>query len=106
MSITRRSILSATPAIGLAALGTSSAHAVPVVDRKARIKECLYELEQLLAEETGLKWRSFIFSEAPASTQSSAGLPTIGTTDFGLHDPAGITGQRLRYGKPVKGGDT
>ncbi|RUW01102.1 MULTISPECIES: hypothetical protein [unclassified Mesorhizobium] len=92
----------------------SEQQAKPTRSRGEEIKACIERLHDLLCEETGDFWGMFLYPETnietPAGSRQLAifpmrrypeGLINYDRPNRGLHDPTGITGQRLHYGEPV-----
>jgi hypothetical protein len=106
-AFSRRSILGALAAgaatgVALpAASATLVTNEVSVPSRREQIRECIARLDALLTEEAGDRWRFWLTPEKYVEVD---GRPPVIATDWrfaGLHDPTGILGQRLEWGKPI-----
>jgi len=66
-------------------------------DHKQEMRECLSRLDQLLSEETGNTWTIV----AASDDKGKPGIFSITGADRDLHDPFGMFGEKLHYGKPI-----
>ncbi|TIQ46364.1 MAG: hypothetical protein E5X49_02040 [Mesorhizobium sp.] len=99
-SISRRNMLSGTAALtaGVITGGAAAAVALPAppLSRQEKIKACIEQLNDLLAEETGLMWSIWCASD------DATRYLGFDAKFKGLYDPTGIVGPPQKYGTPVQ----